>query len=499
MFQNFLTEEEKEEIEVRRQRYSEWRRKKVLPVEMEEEEEEEAILSATDHITTTTTIRTTSTTTTATTITDHTRHFDSTEEANLNAAENPPISASTGTRKPQMKIRRKSDGSPEAPEAPEVSSGAPEVSSGERTSSNLLARGSISQVQRPVTFNPLVESPNSTASSSRIIRGSKRAPKVRSVDEIFAEAISEFREQQTESFRNSFAVGRRRSMFGTKLGAESGVLHRDSHSVRKQIQRENEDRRWKYNVEKSAASIERLDSIVSSSSSSDEDLEPTETAESASTMTQDQIHRRKARYHSDIAADVFKLFVCFCLALALASLPLVFLETDNLPEEIRFNISEVNICYWAGSKGLLSPVNPCPYRGYISNDKDGHECLRWKDAIDGGNGLPGVEIDEIRFTGRKDFHFPRAYLKEWREQYYKRDALTPERRELVSDYEHRFCRRLGEDPLTNLASCLTLGEKGEKAKDEIYVKDCWIVPCSVRVAAQCYQTQVQAEGRKSLP
>jgi len=489
-------------------KYTEWRRSKTLAMKRDEEIGEETNLRTTDQ----------------------TREFESTKEVNLNAAEdasedaaenaaedasenaaedasenaaenaagaNSATSASNGTKKSQMK-ERKNDGGSKVSEVPEMSFGG-------RTSSNHLVRESQSHVKRPVTFRPsaVVESAagspvsGSTSSRGTVFRISKKAPKVLSVDEIFAQAIHEYREQQSESFRSSsFGGGRRKSMRGSAVGTESGAAKRDSHSVRKQIERENEERRWKYDVEKSAASIDRSE-LMASSSSEDEYLEQTETEESSSTMTQEQIHRRKVQYHLDIAADVFKLFVCFCLALALGAFPLVFLETDNLPEEIRFNISEANVCYWAGSKGFLNPINPCPYRGYISNDRESNECLRWKDAIDGGNGLPGVGVDEIRYS--KDFQSYREYLRHWRELYYKRDTLTPERREIVSDYEHRFCRRLGDRPSGNHAVCLTLGEKGRQAKDEIFVKKCWIVPCSIRIASKCYQMQVQAENAKARP
>ena len=76
----------------------------------------------------------------------------------------------------------------------------------------------------------------------------------------------------------------------------------------------------------------------------------------------------------------------------------------------------------------------------LSFSQKGKECLRWKDAIEGGNGLNGVGIDKIHFSKDKDYSFTKAYLKDWQNQYHERDSLTPERRELVTDYEHRFCR-----------------------------------------------------------
>ena len=64
-----------------------------------------------------------------------------------------------------------------------------------------------------------------------------------------------------------------------------------------------------------------------------------------------------------------QVIVFFCLACGLTLLPIAFLEDDNLPEAVTFNITEHNICFWTGSKGFLDKLNPCPYRGYIGNDK----------------------------------------------------------------------------------------------------------------------------------
>ena len=59
----------------------------------------------------------------------------------------------------------------------------------------------------------------------------------------------------------------------------------------------------------------------------------------------------------------------FCLSFFLTIIPVFIIDKDNLPEEVKFNITEDNICFWEGSSGLLDDCNPCPYRGYIGNDQ----------------------------------------------------------------------------------------------------------------------------------
>merc|ERR1712058_190318 len=105
----------------------------------------------------------------------------------------------------------------------------------------------------------------------------------------------------------------------------------------------------------------------------------------------------------------------------------------------------------------------------------GKECLRWKDAIEGQNGLPGVDINEIHYKywddeakRAKDYSYMKPHLRQWRDEYFQRDNLSDlERKELLTDYEYKFCRRLGDSPETNNAVCLGLGPRGEDALDEI--------------------------------
>ena len=66
-----------------------------------------------------------------------------------------------------------------------------------------------------------------------------------------------------------------------------------------------------------------------------------------------------------------------------------------------------------------------------SHSQDGHECLRWKDAIEGGNGLNGVGLDNIDYGKHL---FVKEYLGLWKKLYHARDtaSMTPERRDLIS-------------------------------------------------------------------
>merc|ERR1719228_2822650 len=190
-------------------------------------------------------------------------------------------------------------------------------------------------------------------------------------------------------------------------------------------------------------------------------------------MTEEQIHRKRMRRNFDIAADLCKLLALFCVSFLLTVSPIWFLEMDNPPPEIQFNITEDNICFWAGSLGFLDERNPCPYRGYLSSDQNGKECLPWKDAIDGGNGLPGVGIEDIHYQSddpktkkRDDFGYLKDSLRQFRQNFY--DSKQTERSQ---DYRHRFCRRLGT-VTTNFPVCLTFGPDDEK---EIYVSRCWLI------------------------
>jgi len=439
MLRKFLTEEEKAELEENCRRYSEWR------LSAREEGKEEATKS------------------------------DS--QTNLNAGQDVAIPGSETEAKTaapattgKLKTRR-NVGVPEVPETP---------------IETINARRSTFQEQskRPVSFRPsaitghqesIEKRMNKSASdeappaaprlscASRFSGRSSRcrAPKILSVDEIFAKGIREWREQLDKSGRSSFVNGKHQSI----------VIEKDS--------------------------IVSTKDFSTSLYSSDEDFEETETeTEESSTMTDEQIHRKKVQHHSDIAADILKLIVIFFLGFGLTILPVTFLESDNRPRPVTLNLTEKNICYWYGSKGFLEETNPCPYRGYIANDKDGHECLRWKDAIEGGNGLNGVGLDNINYGKRL---FVKEYLGKWKKLYHARDtaSMTPERRDLITDYEHRFCRRLGSDPRNNEGVCLTLGENGEAEMDDIHLGQCWIVPCSIKVASQCYQQQVQAEDQRS--
>jgi len=385
---------------------------------------------------------------------------------------------------------------------------------GDRLSGDQLVRGSTmmrnSVTKRPVTFVSSTTVPwgktldeetveneppsfgHRASTTSKCSRTSRKNRKVLSVDEIFARGIRDWRNKH-DKFTSEMRTGTRRFSrweSGINRGSGTSVTSKDSHSVRKEIERENEERKWRYDVEKSGTSL--LSESLTNSSDED-DFDKTETEESSSTMTEEQIHRRKVQHNFDIAADVLKLLVFFTIAFGLTLLPLAFLEISNPPNEVKLNLTEKNICYWSGSKGLLSEQNPCPYRGYISNDKFGNECLRWKDAIEGGNGLKGVGIDNINFKKKRDFNFIKDHLRRWQKMYHERETLSPERKELISDYEHRFCRRVGDDPQTNLAVCLTLGDQGEERMDVIVVSQCWIVPCSIKVASKCYQLQAQKQ------
>jgi len=480
MLRKFLTEDEKAEVEENCRRYSEWRRS--LAEEVREEVEEEVT---------------------------------SDSQTNLNAGQDAIRGSETEakTASPaatgKIKKRRKVGGLkvPEVPETPII----------EETPSVLSARRSTFQEQskRPVSFRPSAiaghqesiekrmnksafdEAPPAAprlSSASRFSgRSSRRTPKILSVDEIFAKGIREWREQLDKSGRSSFVNGKHQSIVIEK--DPSGVSIKGKHVVRKEIETENEERKRKYDLEKSVTAIEARESSMLYSS--DEDFEETETeTEESSTMTDEQIHRKKVQHHLDIAADILKLIVIFFLGFGLTILPVTFLESDNRPRPVKLSLTEKNICYWDGSKGFLDETNPCPYRGYIANDKDGHECLRWKDAIEGGNGLNGVGLDNIDYGKHL---FVKEYLGLWKKLYHARDtaSMTPERRDLITDYEHRFCRRMGNDPQNNQAVCLTLGENGEAEMDNIHVGQCWIVPCSIKVASQCYQQQVQAEDQRS--
>ena len=85
--------------------------------------------------------------------------------------------------------------------------------------------------------------------------------------------------------------------------------------------------------------------------------------------------------------------------------------------------------------------------------------MRWKDAIEGGNGLKGVGIDNINSTnGIDNINSTKDYLRRWQKEYHKRETLSPERRELISDYEHSFCRYIETKPFCVLTLIATASE-----------------------------------------
>jgi len=323
----------------------------------------------------------------------------------------------------------------------------------------------------------------SSLDAARKASGVRRPPKVLSVDEIFAKGIREWREDKERFRASSYGEGKKRTSSSSKQGKKSDSREKGMEALAKKDP------------------IDQTCESPSTSSSYDDYLEYSETEESHSTMTEEQIHRKRMRKNLDIAADLCKLLVLFCVSFLVTVCPIWFLEMDHPPPKIQFNITEYNICFWTGSLGFLDELNPCPYRGYLSSDQAGNECLPWKDAIDGGNGLPGVGLDGIHYYSveldpktkkpKRDFSHVKESLRQFRQNFW--DSKQTERSQ---DYVHRFCRRLG-NTTRNYPVCLRSGPEEEEAHKEIYISRCWLIPCSIRVASKCYTEQTENKKKAS--
>ena len=105
-----------------------------------------------------------------------------------------------------------------------------------------------------------------------------------------------------------------------------------------------------------------------------------ETREATANDT-DALHKKRMNRSCGLLADTVRVLVVLVLSFLVTGLPW-FLEGDApAPPEFKFNLTERNICYWIGSTSILDPQNPCPYRGYISMDRDANNCLPWSQVM----------------------------------------------------------------------------------------------------------------------
>jgi len=360
------------------------------------------------------------------------------------------------------------------------------------------------KTEKTLTFKPAsIGGVGESSESSESFEGRfrRRKEKKISVDEILARGLREWREEQAKFQTSAFGRGKRYSMMARKFaskdsGQSGGTL--PSHPVRDEIQRAEEEKRRRDEFERREEASVAAESTEYYSSREEYDDGVTETLESSSQMEEDEVFRKKTWHNLILATDVIKLVVYFLVFFAaISSITLSTLPEVYLPPPINIKLSERSTCYWPGGTGFLNQSNPCPYRGIMGNSETGNECLEWREAIDGGETLPGVGIDGIIFNHsldrgpRQPLYKCKDGIREWRNMYYNVDKmnLTDKLKLFVKDYEFRFCRRFSSAPMYLV--CLTLGPKGLQAKDKIYVRSCRVPPCSIMVSNRCYKSTLR--------
>ena len=182
--------------------------------------------------------------------------------------------------------------------------------------------------------------------------------------------------------------------------------------------------------------------------------------------------------YGTLILDIIKLSIVLVLCFIIAAIPYFFGCADGPLPKYVFNISgPENLCYWYGDTGLLDPKNPCPYRGYVSLNADGRPCMHWKHVFDNfkATDFKAGSNERMMFNNITNSQFATLF---------KDDYLAP------------VCRRLFKRNPLNKPFCF---RKEKDEKEPPTLTECWIVPCTVKIANQCYGKLAQNYGELVAP
>ena len=198
----------------------------------------------------------------------------------------------------------------------------------------------------------------------------------------------------------------------------------------------------------------------------------------------DAAHKKKLKRYCGYFADTIRVLVVLIGSFVLTGLPW-WLEDDPVgPREYKFNLTQRNICYWVGSSSILDPLNPCPYRGYISINRKAHNCLTWKEVVENKEWMDALNAEKKKQAGV----LPREFLDKVKQMAPLNDG---------EDYDSPFCRRLGGippsgmggyvDDNTNAPKCFVRKSEDGYDIDIPRISNCWVVPCTITISNECYK------------
>jgi len=191
----------------------------------------------------------------------------------------------------------------------------------------------------------------------------------------------------------------------------------------------------------------------------------------------DAIHKQKVAKWSGYVMDALRVVIVLIIAFLLTGLPW-FLEEESIePEVFNFNLTEGNICFWVGSTSILDELNPCPYRGYVSMDRDANNCWKWSEVMANEDWVRSLKATNELQAGV----LPRDYLK-WVEE------LKP--RFGGQDFNAPFCRRLAKgntDGVENFPKCFVKMDNEGNELEVPRISNCWVVGCTLKVSNDCYK------------
>ena len=181
------------------------------------------------------------------------------------------------------------------------------------------------------------------------------------------------------------------------------------------------------------------------------------------------------------ARDALRVVVVLLVSFVLTGLPWLLEDGPPTPPSYKFNLTESNICFWAGNASIFDPMNPCPYRGYNAKDDQGNDCLRWKDVMENEKWVAAMRAEKEKQAG--------VVLSEYLERVKRLAELYD-----GEDYGSPFCRRFynfEEGKVykrSDRTKCFVIKGKDGTRLEVPRLSDCWIVPCTLRISNQCLKS-----------
>merc|ERR1719228_419867 len=221
---------------------------------------------------------------------------------------------------------------------------------------------------------------------------------------------------------------------------------------------------------------------------------PTGSKDEESEKDPEACHEKRVLAAGPIIRDVLRLTFVATLSAAICYLPWIFIEQDQKPSAIKFeNLTRHNICFWLGSTGILDDDNPCPFRPYLHISNKGHDCIYWNDVHE--NASLVAQIRKRAYEVGKD-NGKGKMTEEWKAMI-ALDHLEEFKNKWPVDYKAPFCRRLLKVSPLLFPHCYAYPkEKKQKGLPPVLVS-CWGVPCTQKVANDCYKMLWERRNKKS--